>query len=578
MAGTNLSRFDVPGLDNQIWHDSAGIACPDVDQMAGCVLGGGTAVNAGLWWKPPSVDWDYNFPTGWKSTDMSAATSRVFSRIPGTDHPSKDGQLYLQQGYNVVAGGLRAAGWTNVTANNVPDQKNRTFSHTPYMYINGERGGPLATYLVTAKARSNFAMWTNTTVNRVIRNGAQITGVQVQAYGPGGYAGTVNVTPSTGRVILAAGTFGTPKILYRSGIGPTDQLQVVAASTSDKSSMISNSQWINLPVGKNLVEQTNTDVVIRHPDVVFYDFYEAYDDPIAADRDLYLSRRSGILAQSAPNIGPIAWDQIKGSDGITRQLQWTSRVEGSLGADNNNTMTISMYLGRGTTSRGAISITPNLDITVSTLPFLRDSNDVAAVVQGITNLQNALSNVKNLTWLSPAPGQSASDYVSSYVIAAGSRRSNHWMGTCKMGTDSGLNGGTSVVDTNTLVYGTKNLFIVDASIFPGQVTTNPSAFIVSVAEKAAEKILALPAGSGGATTTTVRTSTTSTTRTSTAPTATATHVSTILPSISSLSPTSPLSYVPKFEQAAPKLILSFMTVCPMRRDRLDRSNSLPATI
>lgn len=51
LSGTNLTRFDVPGLCNQIWVDAAGIACTDTDQMAGCVLGGGTAVNAGLWWK-----------------------------------------------------------------------------------------------------------------------------------------------------------------------------------------------------------------------------------------------------------------------------------------------------------------------------------------------------------------------------------------------------------------------------------------------------------------------------------------------------------------------------------------------
>jgi len=51
LQGTNLTRFDVPGLCNQIWVDSVGIACTDTDQMAGCVLGGGTAVNAGLWFK-----------------------------------------------------------------------------------------------------------------------------------------------------------------------------------------------------------------------------------------------------------------------------------------------------------------------------------------------------------------------------------------------------------------------------------------------------------------------------------------------------------------------------------------------
>lgn len=52
--GTNLTRFDVPGLCNEIWEDSAGISCTDTDQMAGCVLGGGTAINAGLWWKVSS--------------------------------------------------------------------------------------------------------------------------------------------------------------------------------------------------------------------------------------------------------------------------------------------------------------------------------------------------------------------------------------------------------------------------------------------------------------------------------------------------------------------------------------------
>lgn len=62
-----------------------------------------------------------------------------------------------------------------------------------------------------------------------------------------------------------------------------------------------------------------------------------------------------------------------------------------------------------------------------------------------------------------------------------------------MGTDSGLKGGSAVVDTNTKVYGTDNIFVVDASIFPGMVTTNPSALIVTVSEHASTKILALAA-------------------------------------------------------------------------------------
>jgi len=66
------------------------------------------------------------------------------------------------------------------------------------------------------------------------------------------------------------------------------------------------------------------------------------------------------------------------------------------------------------------------------------------------------------------------------------------MGTAKLGPDDGRQpNGTAVVDLDTKVYGTENLFVVDASIFPGMSTGNPSAMIVIAAEKAAERILAL---------------------------------------------------------------------------------------
>ncbi|KAM7188670.1 cellobiose dehydrogenase [Naviculisporaceae sp. PSN 640] len=491
LVGTNLTRFDVPGLCNQIWVDSRGIACTDTDQMAGCVLGGGTAINAGLWFKPYNLDWDYLFPRGWKASDVAGAISRVFSRIPGTDAPSKDGKRYLQEGFNALAGGLKSSGWQQVTANNSPNQKNRTFAHTPYMYSNGERGGPLATYLVSAKSRSNFKLWLNTTVKRVIREGGHVTGVELEPFRDGGYKGVLNLTPITGRVILSAGTFGSAKILMRSGIGPKDQLEIVKAS-ADGPTMIDSKEWINLPVGYNLDDHLNTDTVITHPDVKFYDFYEAWTTPNPADKTSYLNGRTGILAQAAPNIGPMFWEEIKGPDGIVRQLQWTARVEGSFDTPNGKAMTMSQYLGRGATSRGRMTITPQLSTVVSDVPYLKDPNDKAAVIQGLVNLQNALKNVKGLEWQYPNASTTAADYVNDMVVSYSNRRSNHWMGTNKIGTDDGRAGGSSVVNLDTKVYGTDNLFVVDASIFPGVPTTNPSSYIVVAAEHAAAKIKALP--------------------------------------------------------------------------------------
>ncbi len=61
----------------------------------------------------------------------------------------------------------------------------------------------------------------------MIREGGHVTGVEVEAFRDGGYEGKLNVTSISGRVIQSAGAFGSPKILFRSGIGPADQLAVV---------------------------------------------------------------------------------------------------------------------------------------------------------------------------------------------------------------------------------------------------------------------------------------------------------------------------------------------------------------
>lgn len=109
--------------------------------------------------------------------------------------------------------------------------------------------------MVTAHARSNLELWMNTTVTRVIRNAGQVTALELEPFGENGHSGFVNLT-STGKVVLSAGVFGTARILYRSGIGPTDQLQIVQSS-SDGPTMIAQDEWLDLPVGHGLQDHTN---------------------------------------------------------------------------------------------------------------------------------------------------------------------------------------------------------------------------------------------------------------------------------------------------------------------------------
>jgi hypothetical protein len=46
-------------------------------------------------------------------------------------------------------------------------------------------------------------------------------------------------------------------IKHTGGIGPEDQLAIVNGSASDGETMISEDQWINLPVGENLMDHPN---------------------------------------------------------------------------------------------------------------------------------------------------------------------------------------------------------------------------------------------------------------------------------------------------------------------------------
>ena len=92
--------------------------------------------------------------------------------------------------------------------------------------------------------------------------------------------------------------------------------------------------------------------------------------------------------------------------------------------------------------------------------------------------------------------------------------SNHWVGSAKIGTSPS----SAVVDQNTKVFNTDNLvrtplsssprlprptltrlallaqFIVDASIVPSLPMGNPQGMIMSTAEQAVAKILALAGG------------------------------------------------------------------------------------
>ncbi|KAF8596986.1 hypothetical protein BDV93DRAFT_527730 [Ceratobasidium sp. AG-I] len=485
---TSLTRFDIPGLFESMFGSSNPYWwCDDVLPFAGCLVGGGTAINGLLYWYPTDAEFDTSngWPSGWQTPNTYV--EKLKARLPSTDTPSTDGKRYLTQVYDVVKSLLDKQSYTAVTINNNVNQKNHVYGNPAYYTQGGKRVGPMGTYLKTSKARSNFKLMTYTKVLSVVRNGAQITGVRTNDTSIAG-TGIIPLT-SKGRVIVSAGAFGTAKLLFQSGIGPSDMLSIVAADATAKKYLPPSSQYINLPVGLNVKDNPSVNMVFTHPSVDHYDNWAPiWTSPRTADANQYVQNQSGVFAGSSPRIN--FWRAYGGSDGKTRYVQGTSRPGSCCFTPTypyNTTaeFTITMYLSTGLTSVGRIGIDSSLRARIITNPWLTDPVDKTVLVTAITDLLSTYKQVPNLALISPDNTTSVSTHVTNMVDG-----SNHWTGSTKIGTSSS----SSVVDSNTKVWNTNNLFVVDAGIMPGMPTGNPQGAIMVMAEIAAAKILALSGG------------------------------------------------------------------------------------
>nr|ACF60617.1 cellobiose dehydrogenase [Gelatoporia subvermispora] len=489
--GTNLTKFDIPGLFESMFDDpDPWYWCSDVTFYAGCLLGGGTSVNGALYWYP--TDTDFSTARGWPSSwsNHQAYTNAMTQRLPSTDHPSTDGERYLEQSAQVAMQLLNAQGYYQATINDSPDSKDHVYGYSAFDFINGKRGGVVATYLQTANQRSNFVYKDYTLVSSVVRNGSQILGVQTNntAIGPNGF---IPLNPN-GRVILSAGSFGTPRILFQSGIGPTDMLQTVQQNAAVAANMPSESDWINLPVGMNVSDNPSINLVFTHPSIDAYDNWaDVWTDPRPADAAQYLASQSGVFAGASPKLN--FWRDYEGSDGIQRSAQGTVRpgaasVNTTLPYNASQIFTITVYLSSGITSRGRIGVTAGLNAVALENPWLTDPVDKVVLIQALEDVISTLPSVPDLTMITPDSGMTLEEYVDLYDPST--MCSNHWVGSAKMGTSSD----TAVVDENAKVFNTDNLFVIDASIVPSLPVGNPHGTVMSAAEQAVANILALSGG------------------------------------------------------------------------------------
>ncbi|KAH6657577.1 hypothetical protein BKA67DRAFT_532778 [Truncatella angustata] len=493
---STLTPYDVPALGSSLSTISGTKFCSDTASTAGCLLGGSSSINGLNFIRPAAHDFE-RWPTGWEWNSISDAADRLYSRNPGTTQPSADGKHYNDIAYTTLSAYLGKSGYSEVDSIESPNEKHAVFSRPAWSISNHLRAGPARTYMPFAEQLNNFNLKLETSVIQVLRTGSTVTGVLTQA--TDGSTQIINLNKN-GKVVLAAGALSTPRVLWNSGIGRSDALSIVKGGTSGVS-LPASSEWIDLPVGHNLMDHAQVPLQFTaNPTFTAFDFSGLAASPEETDLDLY-EEGSGTITQAAQRMH--LWTSINGTDGVTRYLQ------GTVSAMKDNTVTVKAFLTHGSTSRGELGISASGNTVLNTKPWLQTDEDLAVY-------SDFIQSFLDMTSSNSTTGLSNSSYSLSYATSGATPSSiitsslvsgDHWVGSTRMGTDDGReNNGTSVVDTDTKVYGTDNLFVVDASIHPDLPTGNTQAIIMVVAEQAAAKIAAYEvtnwSGSTGSNTTT----------------------------------------------------------------------------
>ncbi|KAH7350187.1 GMC oxidoreductase [Plectosphaerella cucumerina] len=463
-----ITQYDIPGMAYFLASSSQNDYCTDTASQAGCLLGGSTMVNALMWVKPRAADFE-SWPEQWQwASGVSASADKLYERVPGTIQPSADGKRYDQAAWDTMSQFLSSNGWTEADALNDVEAKHQMYSHPPWLISNGLRGGPLRDIMPAAQAQPNFALEMNTKVVRAVRDGSEVTGVEIET-GPSTRQ-IINLKPGGG-LVLAAGALSTPRILFNSGIGPEEQINIVAGGKTNVELPPQN-QWIPLPVGQHLKDHPIFTVELKTKQTLTTLAGTSWTAPDQETADLF-ANGSGLLAQSGQRLN--FWTSVDDApDGQTRFIQ------GTVNAPKDNTVRIKVYLTHGLTSEGALGINAAGATEIIAEPKMNTDGDIAAVESFMKTLIDYTQ--KSNSTLSLASNSTVADLIKTMTTGS------HFIGTARMGVE---NDGTSVVDTDTKVWGTQNLFVVDASMHPDLPTGNTQAPVMVAAQHAAEKILAI---------------------------------------------------------------------------------------
>ncbi|GMN02292.1 GMC family oxidoreductase [Erythrobacter sp. MTPC3] len=459
-----------PGLNGRIGY-----------QPRGKGLGGSSAINAMVYIRGNKWDYD-NWAAmgcdGWAYDDVLPYFRKAEANERGADeYHGEGGPLFVsdQVDPNPVSHAFveGAAALQLRTNDDFNGERQEGFGLYQVTQRSGERWSASRAYVEPIRDQGNFAVRTNTLVEKLEVEGGRVTGVRVRR------GNRSEMIYARRGVILSAGAFNSPQILMLSGIGPAAHLKDQGiAVLADRPE-----------VGENL--QDHIDYVSG--------WSTTSDVPIGGTLKGTLKMAGAILQHRRSRTGAMTtcyaeaggfWTVKDGAPAPDVQWHFVPAVLEDHGRENVKGYGFSLHAcvlrpeSRGNVQLGSgdAAAPPVIDPK-----FLSDDRDIEVLREGV-RLSHRIADAPPLQAFGPSdrhPVDLNDDDALDALIRTRADTVYHPVGTCRMGSDK-----DAVVDTKLKVNGVDGLWIADASVMPKIVSGNTNAPSIMIGERCADFIKA----------------------------------------------------------------------------------------
>ncbi len=450
----------------------------------GKVMGGSSAINGMIYIRGHARDydeWAQMGCSGWSYDDVLP----YFKKSEGTDRPDN--------AYHKGDGPLKVSQRTSVNPLNEAFLEAGNEAGLPYTEdFNGEtqeglgwfdqtiRGGrrqsTAKTYLAEAEHRPNLKIIADTQVQRVILEGKQVTGVEVNR------KGKISILHAAREVILSGGAINSPQLLQLSGIGHPDDIQAVGLPVLHE-----------LPgVGRNMQDHLDILVAAYLKQPVSLVRYQAPHRGVMELVKWFL-KKPGVLSDIVLPVGAF----LKTDPALERPDIQLHILLGM--ADEPHGFAKAHEHGFGIhicqlrpRSTGTISLASADPLAAAKIDpnYLADPEDTRVLREGIKIARRMMRQPAFADFIDrerePFAGTDLDDDDAvNAIISAKGETIYHPVGTCSMGPS---NNASSVVDPELKVVGMTGLRVADASVMPRLIGGNTNAPTIMIAEKCADLI------------------------------------------------------------------------------------------